>query len=480
MTLVIGLIVGLAIATKLDISPSAKSQTDTPRSIDIQDAVVEVAENVGKSVVSISTEYVRKAPKIRRYRFGGSPFEESPFDDFFDDFFKDFFGELPKQKQMGLGSGVIIDERGYILTNEHVVSGADKITVALSDGRKFKGEVQGSDPRSDLAIIKIKAKNLPVAKLGNSDDIKIGQWVVAIGNPFGFYLHSSEPTVTVGVISALHRSLPRTPRRDRDYSDLLQTDAAINPGNSGGPLVNLNGEVVGINVAIFSTSGGYQGVGFAIPVNVAERIIGKLIEGKKITYGWLGINIQDLNEDLADYFGLTETEGIIVAKVLSGSPAEEGGLKSGDVIIAFDGKSVKNTRELLKIVGGAEAGKKVRIEVMRQGKKKTVEVKIGERPESIEEDYREASVDSSWRGMKVSDITPDVKKRFRLRQEEGVVITDIELDTPASETSLRVGDIIDEIATQAIKNLKDFKKITKDLKGKVLIRTKRGYFIIKD
>ena len=481
MALCIGLIIGLFISAKLDLSPSVKSEPVGERNLSFQDAIMDVAEGVGRAVVSVSTESIRKSPKIKRYRFGSSPFEESPFDDFFGDFFEDYFGALPDQKQVGVGSGVIIDERGYILTNEHVVANADKITVTLPDGRKFKGKLQGSDSRSDLAVVKIDAAKLPVAKLGNSDDVKIGQWVVAIGNPFAFYIHSPEPTVTVGVVSALHRSLPRTSRRDRDYSDLIQTDAAINPGNSGGPLVNLNGEIVGINVAIFSTTGGYQGVGFAIPINIAGRIIGRLIEGRKIAYGWLGVNIQDLDEDLSDYFNLKETQGVIIADVLDGSPAEDGGLKSGDILTSFDGKSVKNMRELLKIVGTAEVGKKVKIDIFRSGKKITKEVEIGERPEDLEGfgGLGEASITSTWRGIEVNNITPETKRRFRTEDDAGVVITDIKEDTPASESNLNVGDIIDEINTHPVKNLKDFKRVTKNIKGKALVRTKRGYFIVK-
>jgi serine protease Do len=449
---------------------------------DIQSAIMQVADDVGKSVVSISTEIIRRSPRIRRYYFG-TPFgEEEPFDEFFGDFFKDFFGDLPQQRQMGLGSGVIIDERGYVLTNEHVVADADKITVTLPDGREFKGELMGSDPRSDLAIIKIKAKNLPVAKLGKSDNLKIGQWVVAIGNPFGFYLHSPEPTVTVGVISALHRSLPRTTRRDRDYSDLIQTDAAINPGNSGGPLVNLQGEVIGINVAIFSTSGGYQGIGFAIPVNVAERIIGKLIEGKKVTYGWLGINIQNLNQDLAEYFGLVQTKGIIVAKVLPGSPADKAGIKSGDVITSFDGRPVKNTRELLSAVGQTEEGKTVSVGIRRKNRNIKVKVTVGARPEDINElySYAQESTGLHWRGIEVSDITAQLQRKFRLRDNEGVVIVSIDPDSPAAESDLSVGDIIDEINTRPVRNTQDFRDITKDTQGKALVRTKRGYFVVRE
>jgi serine protease Do len=251
----------------------------------MEDAVINVANTAGKAVVSISAERTTKVSTGRRFVYR-SPFGESPFgeDEFFRKFFDDFFGQMPEReyKQFGLGSGVIVDPQGYILTNEHVIDGADKIKVTLPDGREFKAELKGEDPRADLAIIKINAHNLPAAAWGDSDNLRIGQWVVAIGNPFGFALQNPEPTVTAGVISALHRSIGKSVGRDRDYNDLIQTDAAINPGNSGGPLVNLKGEIVGINVAIFTTSGGYQGIGFAIPSNAAKRIMSNLIQGKKI------------------------------------------------------------------------------------------------------------------------------------------------------------------------------------------------------
>ena len=252
---------------------AASAQTpSTFEGFRMEDAIINVANTTGKAVVSISTEHTAKIGGGKRYYFsypfGSSPGEDESFRRFFDD----FFGEMPEReyKQIGLGSGVIIDQEGYILTNEHVINDADKIKVTLSDGRDFKGEVKGRDARADLAIIKINASNLPVASLGDSDNLKIGQWMAAIGNPFAFAMQNPEPTVTVGVISALHRSLGRLSSRDSDYNDLIQTDAAINPGNSGGPLVSLKGEVVGINVAIFSTTGGYEGVGFAIPINNVE------------------------------------------------------------------------------------------------------------------------------------------------------------------------------------------------------------------
>jgi serine protease Do len=385
---------------------------------------------------------------------------------------------------MGLGSGVIIDEKGNILTNEHVVNGADKVKVTLSDGREFEAEIKGKDSRSDLAIIKINAHNLPVVKLGDSDSLKIGQWVVAIGNPFAFALQNPEPTVTVGVVSALHRSLGRVFAHQRDYGNLIQTDAAINPGNSGGPLVNLKGEVVGINTAIFSTSGGYQGVGFAIPINSAKRILSKLVEGKKISYGWLGVTVQDLNEDLAKYFGLADKNGALIAKVLEDAPAAKAGLKEGDVIKQFDNKPINSVKDLLSIVGSTEAGKKVKIVIMRDKKQMALDIQVGERPEDLEAEKEEISEEKGeskvWRGLKVADLTAEIKKRIRTEEKQGVVITAIEPDSPADESGLTATDIITSINRQVVKNISDYEKITKGLKGVALVRTPRGYFLIKE
>lgn len=491
--LLIGLVIGLLIAIRLDFSKDAQGQVTKqettalpmPSSLEgfgIEDAVINVANTTGKAVVSISTERTRKI-EGRRFYFN-YPFGESPFgqDDFFRRFFEDFFGEIPQReyKQMGLGSGVIIDAEGYILTNEHVISGADKITVTLPDAREFKGEIKGQDPRSDLAIIKINARNLPVASLGDSDTLRIGQWVVAIGNPFGFALQNPEPTVTAGVISALRRSLGRSLSRDRDYNDLIQTDAAINPGNSGGPLVNLKGEVVGINVAIFSTTGGYQGIGFAIPINNAKRIISRLIEGKKILYGWLGVTIQDLTDDLAKHFGLSEKTGALVAKVLENSPAEKGGIKEGDVIRRFDNKTVNNVRELLSVVGRTEVGHKVKVVVVREKKELTLQIEIGQRPEDLEK--LSYAVSGKWRGLEVEDLTSENARRFKIEEKRGVVIVDVEPGSPASEADLIPGDVILEINKQVVKNVSDYERITQGLKSgdDALVRTSRGYFLIKE
>ncbi len=486
-SVLIGLVIGLIIAARFDFSPPGETVPFAEThpleyAGDFKDAVVNVAQITGKAVVSISTEHIRRFGGRRRYYFG-APFEDFfGNDEFFRRFFEDFFGEIPEReyKQMGLGSGVIIDAEGYILTNEHVISGADKITVTLPDGRKFKAEIKGEDARSDLAVIKIDAHNLPVAKLGNSEELRIGDWVVAIGNPFGFALENPEPTVTAGVVSALHRSLGRAASRGRYYYDLIQTDAAINPGNSGGPLVNLKGEVVGINVAIITTTGGYQGLGFAIPINNAKRILSRLISGKEILYGWLGVTIQDLTPELAGHFGLSNTKGALVANVLADSPAQKAGIKEGDIIRKFGGKEIDNVRQLLNEVSKSEVGKRVKVEVWRNKQQIPLEVEIGERPESLEEiSLAEEAAGAAWRGIEVEEITPELMKRFRIEQEKGVIIVDVKPRSLADDAGLIPGDVILEVNRTKINNLSDYQKIIKKLEGDALIKTQRGFFVIK-
>lgn len=448
---------------------------------ELEKATIRVASEVGSAVVSISS--------VVKERLGGGYWESSPFggefgDDFFNQFFEEFFGELPEReyKRMGLGSGVIIDSEGYILTNEHVISGATEVKVKLSDGREFDAEVKGMDKRSDLAVIKIEAKDLPVAKLGDSDNLNIGAWVMAIGNPFGFAIENPEPTVTVGVISALHRYLPALGRRDRGYDDLIQTDAAINPGNSGGPLVNLEGEIIGINTAIITTSGGYQGLGFAIPVNKAKNILGKLKKGQEILYGWLGVSIQDLNDDLRSYFGIKEKEGIIIVKVYKYSPAEKAGLKEGDLILSFNNQAVKTTRDLVRMVSFSEIDKLVPVKVIREGNEKVINVKIVSRPSEAEELSSEEIEKSqtNFRGMVVDDLTSANKRRFGIREDEGVVIVYIEDASPADKSGLMVGDVIVKIENRKIKDKEEFKTVISTIKGNCLVKTKRGYFVLKE
>ena len=436
---------------------------------------IKVAEEAGRAVVTIKTEV--------RERIGGYlPFDEFG-DEFFRRFFEEFFGEIPQRefKRMGLGSGVIIDREGYILTNEHVVDSADTIRVRLSDGREFKAKIMGKDERSDLAVIKIEAHNLPVAELGDSDQLKIGQWVLAIGNPFGFVIEGSQPTVTLGVISALHRDLPSLGYRNRSYSDLIQTDAAINPGNSGGPLVDMEGRVIGINVAIISTSGGYQGLGFAIPINKAKRILNKLIRGERIAYGWLGVAIQNLNQDLRNYFGLKEGKGVIIVRVFPDSPAEKAGLKEGDLILAVDGEKIRTSSDLVRLVSEQAPGSQVDLRILRKNKYLNVKVILGERPQ--EESLAQKKVQDQafrFRGMEVEDITPSLRRKYNLYFEEGVVVTYVEPDSPADRAGILPSDVIISIEGERIRNKKDFLQIVRNIKGDCLVKTNRGFFVIRE
>jgi serine protease Do len=325
----------------------------------------DLAEKVKPAVVNISTTTTVRIPGNPFRHFFG-PEEEGPFGDFFNR----FFGDIPDRelKQQSLGSGFIIDKDGYIITNNHVVEGADEIKVKLADGREFKAKVVGRDSKTDLALIKISSlfKDLPVLLLGDSDKIRVGDWVLAIGNPFGL-----EHTVTQGIISATGRAIGAGP-----YDNFLQTDAPINPGNSGGPLINLKGEVIGINSAIVATG---QGIGFAIPSNMAKTVISQLKEKGKVTRGWIGVSIQSVTPEIAQSFGLKEPTGVLIADVVLGSPADMAGIKRGDIIVTFDGKEIKNMSDLPINVAGTPVGKNIDISIIRNGKKININLKVTER-----------------------------------------------------------------------------------------------------
>ncbi len=328
-----------------------------------------------------------------------------------------------------------------------------------------------------MAVIKIDATNLPAAKLGDSDSLKIGKWVVAVGNPFGFAIDNPEPTVTVGVISALHRYVPALGRRERTYDELIQTDAAINPGNSGGPLVNIDGEVVGINTAIISLSGGYQGLGFAIPVNKIKRILPKLMKGEKIAYGWLGLSIQDLNDELKDYFGIKEPAGIIVVKVYNNSPASSAGVKEGDLVLTFNNLPVKASRDLISMVSAFEIGADVPLKILREGKELNLNIKIGQSPKDVKALEEEPELPrKTFRGLEIEEY----RQKFNLRQTAGVIVVHIDDGSPADRSSLIVGDVITKVNGKEIKNKEDFISVTSKIKESWLLKTNRGFTVVKE
>ncbi len=478
-----GLFLGAALIIRMDLDKpvmafqkgedTVPSSADSNKASSLENAFISVSKEAGPAVVSISTEITSSA---------GGQYFYSPFEggDFFERFFKDFLGEIPKKefKSIGLGSGIIIDPEGYILTNEHVIHNADKITVTLSDGKEFSAALVGKDYRSDIAILKIKTQaKLPFVKLGDTKNVKIGQWAIAIGNSFGFAVNSPKPTITVGVISALHRSLPATEYRDRIYTDLIQTDAAINPGNSGGPLLNLKGEVVGINVAIYTTSGGYQGIGFAIPIDQAKYVLDKLLKGEEVEYGWLGIQIQNLNQELADYWGVPDHKGALVIKAIKGGPADNAGIKEGDVIRKLNGSEIENTKDLMNKVMHTKVGKSVKCEIVRDKNVINLEIKLGKRPLD-EENVEAENQEYIWRGITAVNLSEDLRKKYGIAEEGGVIVSKVEPNSAAWDAGIKTGDVIFEINRNSINNLDDFKNITNSLEDKVLIKTQRGYILI--
>ncbi|MBF0213695.1 MAG: DegQ family serine endoprotease [Magnetococcales bacterium] len=373
-----------------------------------------------------------------------------------DELLRRFFEQGPDQQQPSgsLGSGVIIDEAGFILTNHHVVADADEILVRLSDEREFTATVVGRDAKSDLALIRIKTDGkLPVATLGDSDQAEVGSWVVAIGNPFGL-----EASVTVGIISARGRSIGSGP-----YDNFLQTDAAINPGNSGGPLFNLQGEVIGINTAIFSRSGGNMGIGFAIPVNMAKSIVTQLRASGKVTRGWLGVRIQTVTKELAEALGIGAQRGALVASVEPKSPAEAAGVKAGDVIVRFDGHDVGRMKELPAIVAETPVNKKVTMEVVRNGSSKSVEVVIAtmndeDEEESAPEQGGGVTRERNLLGVVVQPLSAEWRERLELSAEvNGLVVASVENGSPAEHAGVRPGDLIQELNRKPLKSVADFR-----------------------
>jgi len=412
----------------------------------------ELVEKVKPALVNISAVHVFKV-QANPYRF------------FFGDPFEEFFGypnrrmepEIRKYRQEGTGSGFIIDPEGYVLTNYHVIRNAEEIKVTTYDDKTYEAEIVGTDPRTDISVIKIKSKKkFDALKMGDSDKTRVGDWVIAAGSPFGL-----NQTFTSGIISAVRQDIQI---ENRDYRNMFQTDASINRGNSGGPLVDMNGNVIGINTAIYAPTGVFSGVGFAIPINQAKAILNELIDKGHVVRGWLGVEIKNVDTAIKKSFNLDSAEGVLVNRVVEDSPAEKGGLQRGDVIVKFNGSAIRNASELQEKVMSQEPGTKVSIAVIRDGKEQELKVELGELPDEVsykkDEDKKEESV---WKGVKVSNVSPALKEKYNLKEAEGVLVVEIDPAKEGYETGLRVGDVIQEINSIEVRNVDDFNKAVKKI-----------------
>ncbi len=420
--------------------------------------VADVAERTVRSVVNVSTTKVARAPQQGE--------DMSPL--FNDPFFRRFFelppgANIPRElRARSLGSGVIVSAEGVILTNDHVVEEADEIRVTLSDGREFDAEVVGSDPSSDIGVIRLKepVEGLEPLPFGSSDKLRLGETVLAIGNPFGV-----GQTVTMGIVSALGRANMGI----ADYEDFIQTDAAINPGNSGGALINLKGELVGINTAIVSRTGGYQGIGFAIPSDMARSIMDSLLEHGRVMRGWLGVSIQNIDADMAGALGLESSSGVLVADVSPDSPAQEAGFQRGDVVIELNGEAVATTGALRNRVAGSGAGTKVKVTILRDGERKTLKVVLGELPEDMVRTPKTGGGTSAVEklGMRLSELDDETRERFEIPEkvESGAVVSDLAIGGVAAESGLRPGDVILEIDRREIASVEDATKAIEEGDG---------------
>ena len=428
---------------------------------------VSLAEKLMPATVNISTS---TAPKRKMQQYHNFQGDERLREFFGDDFFERLFDQMPQgdTPSKSLGSGFIIDKEGYIITNNHVIEGADEIRVKLSDKEEFEATIVGKDRKTDIALIKITPPpGLPVVTLGDSDSLKVGEWVMAIGNPFGL-----DQTVTVGIVSAKWRKLGMGP-----YEDFIQTDAAINQGNSGGPLFNTRGEVVGVNTAIFSTSGGNIGIGFATPINLAKSVVKQLKEKGRVVRGWLGVIVQTVTPDLAKSFGLDQKEGALVADIDAAGPAAAAGIRKGDIIVAFNGTPIKEMDQLPLLVAQTPVGSKGELTIIRDGKKISKAVEIGELKD--EEGIAQADEGGSDDiGMELSDITDALARRYNIEEAEGVLVTYVEPASPAAQAGVRPGDVITQVNRKDILNLEDYNKCLSDArkqkKDKILLLIARG------
>ncbi len=475
--LALGVFVGLVLSSHLGIVNQLPAKNEiSSKSVDIltqlSDAQSEVAAMATPSVVNISTTRVIKSR------------EETPFDLFDDPFFRRFFGDqfqhppVPKEhKEQSLGSGVIVSDDGYIVTNNHVIEKAQEIKVLLSNKKDYKAKLIGADPKTDIAVVKIEVKGLAPLSWGDSNKLKVGEIVFAIGNPFGL-----NQTVTMGMISAVGRANVGI----ADYEDFIQTDAAINPGNSGGALINARGELIGINTAILSRTGGYQGIGFAVPSSMAKQVMDSLLKYKKVVRGWLGVSIQEVTSDLAEEFGVKDLKGALVSGVMKGSPADKAGIKQGDVILQYNGKVVEDTGHLRNMVSQTPINTTVKVKLYRDKNEVTVDVVIAELPKKLaemssreeepeENDNQEES--GALAGLVVRELTGELARRFGLDEsEKGVVVLKVETGSRVFEAGIRPGDVILQINQKNISSLEEYKKTASKIKAKerilLLVRRK--------
>jgi len=439
-------------------------QTDSYLALEsFSNSIADIAEKVGPAVVNVDT--------VRMIKTQFPSFEDPVFRRFFGGEFEESRRTIP---QKGTGSGFIINQEGYILTNEHVVRKADTIKVTLSDGREFDGEVVGSDVTSDMAIVKIQADHLPTATLGDSDKLRVGQIVIAIGNPYGL-----QQTVTMGVVSAKGRTIP-TGTGGHIYKNFIQTDTAINPGNSGGPLLNVKGEVVGINTAIIPYA---QGIGFAIPINIAKRNIDDLINLGKVRRSWLGVYIQEVTPEIAEQFDLSEAKGVLVGDVVEGGPAEEAGMERGDIVAKVNNEEVNSPEELQNKIRSIEIGEKANIEVVRDGKEISFVIKIGEMP-TVEEDgeFPKEKVFSVQTGLKVEVVTPEIAKKLELPWLKGLVITEVIPGSSADDMGLQPGDVILDANRIEMSSIDKWEELINKLEPEdtlllMVFRNRRTYYV---
>ncbi|MGA2915062.1 MAG: Do family serine endopeptidase [Sedimentisphaerales bacterium] len=464
VVVVFGLVFTLLLNSFCFADPAEKKDIETLRSTG--EVFAEIAAKVNPAVVfvSVEQEVTQQMPDV---------FFQDPFDGFNDEFFKRFFGQpmphqfrqqqQPRQQKRilrGQGSGFIITPDGYILTNNHVVEGAEKITVKLSDDKELPAKVIGRDPATDVAVIKVDANNLPTVQLGDSDKLKVGEWVLAIGNPFGL-----SHTVTAGIVSAKGRSSLNFGNSKVEYQDFIQTDAAINFGNSGGPLLNIDGKAVGMNSAIFSSGGGSMGIGFAIPINIVKYVYEQIKDKGKVTRGYVGIYAEDVSPEMAEHFGVKGQKGILVNKVVEDSPAGKSGIEKGDIIIKKDGKVVSDWNNFRNEIARLSPGTGITLTVIRNSEEKDIEVKLEAR-ESKGAPSEEGEKETKQLGITVQDLTPELARQFGYKDEKtGVIVSDVDPASSAADEGITAGTLITEVDRQKVENTENFWGLVKKAKG---------------